>query len=270
MKTNTEKYFIDRITDHVTYSREEELALYAAYKAGDKKAGQKLCASVGKLVVRQAHRMNTAGLEPSDLISEGFIGLCQGLEHFDPTKGIRFITYAMHWVRMKMINAVLKAHSKGRNNAAHRSDNFFKLAKLQNDRIMFGDEIAFANAEKVFKCDPARIRTLLAQYESREVHLDAPMGDGESASTSKTVGDVFGPVEHTTPEDCYVIKQEKEHIRAAIVIAKLNPRETHILEEHFGEDEMLASIGRRLNVSRERVRQLHVRAVGKVKKALDV
>jgi RNA polymerase sigma-32 factor len=265
------------IERYAELDRDAELELARRYRAGDKRAGDRLvCASL-RYVPAIARRYRGYGLRMADLVGEGNVGLLQALRRFDPERGLRFMTYASHWVRAQILSYVLKHWSVvSIGTGPVQSKLFFRLYR-ETSRIEAeigdageGTRGLVAQLAERFNCSEEKIRAMQQRMTGRDVSLEAPAHREGTVALVETIPDAVEDVEaHTTALEL------RETIRARVdeAMATLDDRERRIVEERlFGDDvddgPSLHTLGRSLGISRERVRQLERRIKGKLRRSL--
>lgn len=253
-------------------SREDEAALWLLVREkGDRQAVERLVRAHLRDVVFIAKKHRLYGVPLSDLISEGNLGLLHAFEKFDPARGVRFGTYAAHWVRAYIVTHVLRSWSLvGGSSGVLRSGLFFRLRR-ERARLEAlhgsGEETIRLLAERMGTSEE-QLRLLLERLDARDLSLDAPL---YSESTT-TIADRLAAGDDT--EKTFDEERERRKVETALYDALdvLDRRERFIAEARWladAESELsLADIGRELGVSRERARQLETRARAKMKKAL--
>jgi RNA polymerase sigma-32 factor len=208
----------------------------------------------------------------ADLVSEGSIGLVVAARKFDPDRGTRFVTYAAHWIRAFMLEHIIRGSSMvGAGSGPMRSKVFFRLRREKAKLVSQGyepDEIAELLA-KSFGTTVERLKLMEERLDARDVSIDAPLHeDGASAIVDGM------PSPDLAAEDQLSNAEQAAHlsVRVRDAVGGLDPRERFIVEARLLADApselSLAEIGRRLGVSRERARQIEVRAKAKLKKSL--
>jgi RNA polymerase sigma-32 factor len=255
----------------LTPEHEQELA-QAWQNYGDEAALRDLVGSHLRLVIKIARGFAGYGLPLSDLISEGNVGLMQAARKFEPDRGFRFATYAMWWIRAAIQEYILHHNSivkMGTTTAQKKL--FFNLRHLKNrlDQYEAGDLPPEAVETIAAALDvPAQdVVEMNRRMSGADVSLNVTMmEDGETEWLDRLVDE--GP----TQELVLAEADERAHRRKLLTeaLAQLNEREREILVERRLRDEPLTleDLGQRFHVSRERIRQLEVRAVEKLRKAM--
>lgn len=240
----------------LTREEENELALRA--KNGDKFARDKIVRANLRFVVNVSKKYQGRGLDLTDLISEGNIGLLNAIERFDVSRGYHFISYAVWWIRQSILKAI---GEKGR---AIRlpSNRANELAKIEGARKSVvgskSEDQEFEEVAEMLHMDKVHVREMI--YISREMaSLDAPVG-GES--DDRTFGEYIEDIKNL-PENA--VMEESMHDEINKVIDTLQPKEAAILKMRYGigvEKPMsLQEIGTICNLTKERVRQIENRAL---------
>lgn len=251
--------------------REQELAR-AWRDAGDSEALRQLVGSHLRLVVKIARGYAGYGLPIADLIAEGNVGLMQAAEKFDPDRGFRFATYAMWWIRASIQEYILRSWSLVKmGTTAAQKKLFFNLRKLkaQLQELDAGD------------LSPETVRTIaeeLAVPETEVVEMNRRLAASDSSLnvTIGTEGDTEWlellrddrPDQETLIADADELAMRRRLLGKAL--ERLNDRERKILLERRLKDNpsTLEELSHQFNVSRERVRQIEVRAFEKLQKAV--
>jgi len=265
--------YLSEINQFPLLSVEDEQGLARVFRSkGDTRAAHRLITANLRFVVKVAYEYRSYGFRMADLIQEGNIGLMKAVQKFDPDKGIRLISYAVWWIRAYIQNYILKSWSLvklGTTQAQRKL--FFSLArtkreldKLSADHGLDSDGEDAAKIAKKLKVKPGEVEEMTQRMEGRDLSLDAPMGDdGSYSHVDFVVGD--GPSqdhELSAAEEQTVLKQ-----RIGEALARLDVRERYIIERRVMNDRpaTLKELGEHFGFSRERARQLEIRAKEKLK-----
>lgn len=240
---------------------DEEVELAQRIRKGDRKALEKLTKANLRFVVSVAKQYQNQGLSLPDLINEGNVGLIKAAEKFDETRGFKFISYAVWWIRQSILQAIaeqsrivrLPLNQVGSVNKINRVLNRFEQ---ENERRPSIDEIA----EKI-DLPEDKIEDAI-KITGRHVSMDAPFSEGEENSLL----DILQNDDSPSADNILV----KESLRNEItrVLATLNDRERQIIEAFFGinQPEMtLEEIGNKFGLTRERVRQIKEKAIRRLR-----
>jgi len=252
----------------------QELALARRFRVdGDRRAGEILARAHLRNVVYLATKHRHYGVRVSELIAEGNCGLVDALLKFDPERGVRFGSYAKHWIRAYMFAHVIRSRvSVGGSAGLVRSQLFFKLRRERarmNSLLGEGNDADEALAKRL-NLTVVRLRSLLDRLDCREVSLDAP----PDHETPPRVPDPL--VCCNDPEQAYFQDQRRGVLSAAVraALTSLDVRERFIVEKRLmaapADELTLAEIARGLGVSRERARQLEGRAKRKLKSSTAI
>jgi len=237
-------------------SPEAEAALGRRIVQGDEQALQELVKGNLRFVVQVALKYRGHGLPLADLINEGNLGLLHAARKFDPTRGTRFITYAVWWIRQAIMHALAAGGGVVRLPVKQAE----MLAKLRREfeaiqRVTGTDPTVDALAQAL-DMPPADVADLLRAYRPH-LSLDAPLT--EEGDITRL--DVLAAEHLPSSEAAYVSAAMHQEVHD--LLARLEPRQAAILRARFGfdgEPQSFAEIGRALGLSRERVRQLEAQA----------
>ncbi|RKZ03631.1 MAG: RNA polymerase subunit sigma [Candidatus Hydrothermota bacterium] len=241
----------------LTPKEEEELIRKA--KQGDREATEKLIYAHLKFVVNMAKRYQGYGVPLADLINEGNIGLLRALQRFDPKRRVRFLSYAIWWVRQ----AIMKALNEQSRLIKVSSERRAKLKKIRQKEIdllqEMGEEPTFEEIAKELGLNPEEVKKAY-KLVTTEISLDAPIyPDNEK----RTLLDILDQDALPSPEEAYEKNEQTTKLKE--MLETLSPRDRKILSLYFGLDDgkpkTLEEIGKRMGISRERVRQLKERAL---------
>jgi RNA polymerase sigma-32 factor len=258
-----------RPTSTRSLDREEEVALLRRVKLhADGKAADRLMRAHLPHVTHAARKYFRYGVPMNDLIAEGNFGLVHALRKFDPERGVRFATYAQHWVRAYMVGHVLKTWSVVNSGSTVLRTRWFFRLRRERAR-MAGPLDSGGTAERDLASrmgvKPEELRSMLQHLDSRDVSLDTPA----APDSPLQFVDVLPAADD--PERSFLTEQANFSLAAAVkrALATLDPRERYIAERRLMADtnEMLTltDVGRALGVSRVRARQLEDRAARKMR-----
>ena len=266
--------YLNEIKKFPLLTADEEYMLAQRFREhGETEAAHQLVTSHLRLVAKIAMQYRGYGLPVSDLISEGNIGLMKAVKKFEPERGFRLSTYAMWWIKASVTEHVLRSWSLVKmGTMAAQKKLFFSLRKAKARlQILDAGELEPEQAEalsKQFGLSAEDILNMNRRMSARDYSLNAPVSeDGDSVEFMDTLVD-----ESPSPEAIVAQREEagihNEMLQAAL--AELPERERHIfVERRLKDDPMtLEQLGAVYGISRERVRQLEVRAFEKVQKAV--
>jgi RNA polymerase sigma-32 factor len=252
--------------------RDQEYELAKRWRErGDRDAANELVTSHLRLAAKVAMTYRGYGLPMSEVISEGNVGLMQALNRFEPEKGFRFSTYAIWWIRASIQDYILRSWSLVKiGTTANQKKLFFKLRSAKSKIAAFEsgdlrpDQVAsIAKSLDVTSQDVIDMNRRLGGDRS----INAPLHeDGETGEWQDHLVD-----QSPSPEAIVLEQDDKEHQHNALIAAidVLDDRERRIFEaRHLTDDPLtLEELAAKFNVSRERIRQIEVRAFEKVRKA---
>ncbi len=256
------KDFINKIDKFKPLTREEEYELGKRIQQGDQEALNRLILSNIKFVVSMANRYKNTGVSLSDLINQGNLGLVEAAKRFDPDKGVKFISYAVWWIRQAMIQ--LLAEQSGtvklpikQASLLYKINEAIETLSKQYHREPTSEEIS-----EYLKIPKENVENIL-MVSRNYLSFESPIKDGED----RTFLDLM---------ESKAIKVEDEVINQTLkdtlqsLIQELDEREANILRMRYGLDGetpmTLEEVGNLLKISRERVRQIEARALSKLRK----
>ena len=266
--TNRETISLDKhlheISKEGLITAEQEVELAKRIKQGDAKALEKLTRANLRFVVSVSKQYQNQGLTLSDLINEGNLGLIKAAQRFDETRGFKFISYAVWWIRQSILQAL-----------AEQS----RIVRLPLNKIGSINKInkTFSNLEQEFEREPSadeiaevldlpieEVRESL-KSNTRHVSMDAPLGDDADAGN---MYDLMTSDDSPRPDFKLLDESLKEEIKRTL--DTLTPREADVISLYFGLGSENASltleeIGEKFDLTRERVRQIKEKALRRLK-----
>jgi RNA polymerase primary sigma factor len=264
--TNREQGSLDKYLSEISrlemISVDQEIELAQRIRAGDQIAMQKLAKANLRFVVSVAKQYQNNGVSLGDLINEGNVGLIRAASRFDETRGFKFISYAVWWIRQAIMQSL-----------AERS----RVVRLPINRISNLNKIAKASAalEQKFEREPSaeELAHVLEMSETeiednkrlggRSVSMNAPLADGEDHSLM----DVLSDNSQQTPDQGLVLNSLKQEISRSL--SSLTIRESEVLASYYGLNEVTAlsleEIADKFSLTRERVRQIKEKAIDKLR-----
>ena len=259
--------YLNEINKIDLISIDEEVALAKSIKSGNPVALHKLIKSNLRFVVSVSKQYQNQGLSLSDLINEGNLGLIKAAQRFDETRGFKFISYAVWWIRQSILQAI----------AEHA-----RLVRLPSNKIGTINKVqkTIAELEQNFEREPspeeiANIMEICPSEVSyyikstmNNVSMDAPLNNTEGMN----MYDVFNNKEDDNPESEMIKDSFTQELKRCISV--LSEREARIIKLYFGLENStpysLEEIGDKLDITRERVRQIKEKSINKLKKVMSI
>ncbi len=261
MTTDSLQLFLNEAGRYPLLTAAEEVELAKAIERGDKRAKDRMVNSNLRLVVSIAKKYQGHGLSLLDLIQEGIIGLIRSVEKFDWRRGYKFSTYATWWIRQAVQRGVANK-SRTIRMPVHIVEREQKIARAERELILElerapTDEEVAAKA----KLRPKHVKEVRAAART-VASLDKAVGDDSTTAFGDLIATHAGNVE----EEVVVALGDNALHRA---VATLPPREQEVIRLRYGLDgdtdpKSLEEIGRRLGITRERVRQIETQALGRL------
>jgi RNA polymerase primary sigma factor len=265
--TNRETQSLDKYLQEIgklsLLTSEQEVELASRIKKGDQKALETLTKANLRFVVSVAKQYQNQGLTLGDLINEGNLGLIKAAQRFDETRGFKFISYAVWWIRQSILQAL-----------AEQS----RIVRLPLNKIGFINKInkTFSQLEQDFEREPTHEEISLAlqispddivdtmRSSGRHVSMDAPFLQGEDGNLL----DLIPGEDIHSPEVGLISESLRREIERAL--GTLSPREADVIRLYYGLAESTSSmtleeIGERFELTRERVRQIKEKAIRRLK-----
>ena len=255
--------------------RDEEYMLAERFRShGDSNAAHKLVTSHLRLVAKIAMKYKGYGLPMADLVSEGNIGLMKAVKKFEPERGFRLSTYAMWWIKAAITEHILKSWSLVKlGTVASQKKLFFSLRRIKSKLdIMDTGELTDQQAERISEITDVSardVKDMNQRLAARDYSLNATVGSDDDG----TVEYLDTLVDTTPTAEMRLAKSQEFSARNALLqdaLASLSDRERDIIvERRLSENpKTLEELGEVYGVSRERIRQLEVRAFDKIKAAI--
>jgi len=260
IRDDTLAAYLRRIVRIPLLSREDEQALGVQIQQGDERAFRKLVEANLRFVVKVAMRYQGCGLSLLDLINEGNLGSLEAARRYSPDRGVKFITYAVWWIRQAIMQALASGGGAVRL-PIRKARLASKIREVRADLTQTQQaEPTNAAVEEALDLDPGEVEEILR-------------GAGVQASLA-TDGEGGEPLALELAQSSAIPSADHELIRHAVreeverLLGQLKPRERDVIELRFGlgreEPQTLEEVGQRLKLSRERVRQIEARAKQKL------
>ncbi len=255
--------YLSRLTQAPLLGADEERELSCAAQAGCRASRERLVESNMRLVINIAKSYHSRSIPLEDLIQEGAIGLMYAIERFDPTKGFRFSTYATHWIR-QTIGRAIDSKAKAIRLPAHISQSLRKVEKARQQLMRdMGSEPSVELLSEHLGISPKRLTSLI-QASQDLVSLDVQVGESEGT----TLGSLIKDDNCNSPETMVLNTEILEELHE--VMLQLTERERKVVTARlrFGDSEAVRvreELSAEFQVSRERVRQLEVQAIKKLR-----
>jgi RNA polymerase primary sigma factor len=243
---------------------DEEVELARRIRQGDRAALERLTKANLRFVVSVSKQYQNQGLALPDLINEGNVGLIKAAERFDETRGFKFISYAVWWIRQSILQALaeqarivrLPLNKIGNINKINRA---YSELEQKFERPPSADELA-----EFLNCSTEEVKQSLSQ-NGRHVSMDAPLVEGDESSSS--MYDVMSGDSLPSPDSNLVLESLRKDIRSSLTT--LTQRESDVISMFYGLDGKapmsLEEIGDKFDLTRERVRQIKEKAIRRLK-----
>ena len=266
--TNRENQTLDKYLQEIgkvdLLSPEDEIQLAIKIRKGDRSAFEQPTKANLRFVVSVAKQYQNQGLSLGDLINEGNLGLIKAATRFDETRGFKFISYAVWWIRQSILQA-LAEQSRIVRLPLNRVDALNKIGKAYSSLEQeFEREPNFAELAKELQIDASELAEVL-KISGRHVSIDAPFVQGEE----NRLLDMIENEEHPAPD--HLLMSESLKIEIDRILSTLSDREAEVIKLYFGLNKehslTLEEIGERFNLTRERVRQIKEKAIRRLRHA---
>jgi RNA polymerase primary sigma factor len=246
---------------------DDEAELARRIREGDALALEKLTKSNLRFVVSVAKQYQNQGLSLSDLINEGNVGLMKAAKRFDETKGFKFISYAVWWIRQSILQAIVE-YSRIVRLPLNKVGSYNKVNEAFLSFVQeFEREPTHEELAEVLNLKPKEIANML-KGNGRHVSVDAPLSGEEGDSTML---DVISGDNDMSPDGQLMEESLKEEVQQGLSI--LSPREVEVLSAYYGLNGYkaltLEEIGELYGLTRERVRQIKERAIRRLRKSYN-
>jgi len=272
LKSNKEKksnnildVYWQEIKDNKPLKRQEEIEIFARIRQGDEVALEHLISANLRFVVSVAREYCPQdGPLLMDLIAEGNMGLIKAVQKFDETRGFKFITYAVWWIRQAILKALPRDFRAARLPMSHIHDLHTVEKGMAELSQGLGREPTLFEVADQMEMTPDRLRNAMAAGQ-QDMSFDAPLFDGEDTPTIEAFAAVDDGETGVDQEELVGALEQS--------LRELDTREAQIINEYFGlegaDGKTLEEIGNELGVTRERVRQLRNRALKKMRTHFD-
>jgi len=256
--------YLKDIRKYTPLSREQEGKVLRAVRKGDQNALNHLITANLRFVVRVAGEYTGRGLSLSDLIAEGNLGMIRATQTFDPNRGLKFITYAVWWIRQ----AILSALNRQTRMVAFPVNQIDDSDRLNRARSRLSHKLGrpphMDELVKATDMNPRRLRRALETNQST-LSLDSPVYDDGNVQYGDTL-----PDSDPGPDELLDEARQRRLLRESL--NHLPEREAKILNLYYGldsdEPESLKEVGKRFHISRERVRQIKNRALHRLRERM--
>ena len=266
--TNRESVSLDKYFQEIgkvdLLTAEEEVSLAIKIKSGDHSALERLTKANLRFVVSVAKQYQNQGLSLGDLINEGNLGLIKAAKRFDETRGFKFISYAVWWIRQSILQALAEQSRivrlpLNRVGALNKIGKAYRSLEQEYEREPSKKELA-----SELKMDVNEVAEAL-KISSRHVSVDAPFSKGDESSLL----DIIQNDQQPSPDNSLMSESLRKDIESALTT--LSEREAEVLKLYFGftkdHSYTLEEIGDKFNLTRERVRQIKEKAIRRLRHA---
>jgi RNA polymerase primary sigma factor len=269
--TSRESFSLDKYLSDISkidlITADEESVLAKKIREGDNEALERLTKANLRFVVSVAKQYQNHGLSLIDLINEGNVGLIKAAKRFDESKGFKFISYAVWWVRQSIIQAIVE-YSRMVRIPTHKMNQYSKVNEAYLSFIQeFEREPTMEELGEILAMSPTDVAHILSGSNSH-TSMDAPLSDDDG---SISMADLLTHGEEDSPDEGLIQQSIKDEIKYGM--ASLSPKEIEIISAYFGinyaKPMNLEEIGDMYGLTRERVRQIKDRALRRLRKKLN-
>ena len=262
-----EKYLND-ISKIELLSADEEAELARRIREGDQAALERLTTANLRFVVSVAKQYQNQGLSLPDLINEGNVGLMKAARRFDETKGFKFISYAVWWIRQSILQAIVE-YARIVRLPTNKVSSYNRVREAFSSFVQeFEREPSLEELGDLLSLSPKEVSRMLTQGGSH-VSFDAPISSDDDGSS--TMLDLVSSGDEVQPDLKLMEESLKDEVR--IGLSKLSPREVDVLQAYYGLNGnsalTLEEIGELYGLTRERVRQIKERALRRLRKSVN-
>ncbi|MCX8093573.1 MAG: sigma-70 family RNA polymerase sigma factor [Candidatus Goldbacteria bacterium] len=262
------KIYFDEIRNEKVLTAKEEKILIRKAQRGDKEAREKVIKANLKLVVKIARRYEYFGIPLIDLVEEGNMGLMKAIEKFKPSMGYKFSTYATWWIKQSVNRAIANQRNTIRI-PIHILDIYHKYLKYIEKELraknLYPSKEEIARKLKITPVKLDEILNIIKTPKSIDMEYES-----EDSDSGKTLKDVIENTAYDKPDEDFLDKERKEKILK--IISNLKPKEQRVIIYRFGlnNDNVLTleEIGKMLGITRERVRQIEIAAIKKLRQLI--
>lgn len=246
---------------------EEEVELAKKIKLGDEDALERLTKANLRFVVSVAKQYQGHGLTLSDLINEGNVGLIKAAQRFDETKGFKFISYAVWWIRQSIMLAIVE-QSRLVRLPLNKAGNYAKINKIASQLEQeFEREPTLEELAEIMHMKESEIQEI-TMNGTRHMSIDAPVSNNDADEGS--MADLIADNDKSSEPDLSVLSQSlKDEI--ALVLKVISPREAEVVSAYYGINGFsqmnMDEIAAKFDLTKERVRQIKERAIRRLRKA---
>ena len=264
--TNRENSFLDKYLYEIAriklITAEEEVSLARRIHKGDLDARDRLINANLRFVISVSKQYQNLGLSLADLINEGNLGLIEASQRFDETRGFKFISYAVWWIRQAILQA-LSENARIVRLPLNRMSHLYKIRKSISElEQKYEREPTILEITQVLELTPIDV-TVAIKNAGRYISMDAPLVQGEE----ENMYDVLLNEDASSPDKELLTDSLRKEIEMAL--NKLTPREADIIRFYFGlsgkHTHTLAEIGEEFNLTSERVRQIKAKSIKRLK-----